>query len=117
MSEPVQNQHRIQNPHVTKTHPVNILDMIPQIVSLVLAALTEIQIKVYIYIFFFQSAAMESLLKKGLNFSILPRKQEMTQVLTDFKKFERSVIWHEFWHWRDMEQTEIEHHHFKETKY
>ena len=46
MSELIQNQQRIQNPQVTKTLPVNILDMIPQIVSQVLVALTQIQIKV-----------------------------------------------------------------------
>ena len=40
---------------------------------------------------------MKSLLNRGLSFSILPLKLDLTQVLVDFKRFERSVIWHEFW--------------------
>ena len=41
---------------------------------------------------------MENLLNRGFNFSILPLKLDLTQVLVDFKRFERSVIWHEFFH-------------------
>ena len=44
---------------------------------------------------------MDSLLNKGLNFCILPLKLDMTQVFTDFRKFERSMIWHEFWFGRE----------------
>ena len=47
---------------------------------------------------------MERLLNRGLNFSILPKKLDFTQVLTDFKKFERSAIWHEFWYGRHMDE-------------
>ena len=50
--------------------------------------------------------AMDSLLNKGLNFSILQKKLDMTQVLTDFKKLERSLIWHEFWYGRDDQESE-----------
>ena len=42
--------------------------------------------------------AMRNLLNKGFNFSILPLKLDLTQVLVDFKRFERSVIWHEFFY-------------------
>ena len=30
---------------------------------------------------------------------------DLTQVLVDFKKFERSIIWHEFWHGRQKEEN------------
>ena len=50
---------------------------------------------------------MERLLNRGLNFSILPLKLDLTQVLVDYRKFERSVIWHEFWHGRDKENEYI----------
>lgn len=49
---------------------------------------------------------MEKVLNRGLNFSILPRKLDLTQVLVDFKRFERSVIWQEFWYGRDQNTTE-----------
>ena len=42
--------------------------------------------------------AMVTLLNRGLNFAILPLKLDLTQVLVDFKRFERSIIWHEFWY-------------------
>ena len=42
--------------------------------------------------------AMESLLNRGFNFSILPLKLDITQVLVDFKRFERSVILHEYFY-------------------
>ena len=42
--------------------------------------------------------SMENLLNRGFNFSILPLKLDLTQVLVDFKKFERSVIWHEYFY-------------------
>ena len=41
---------------------------------------------------------MENLLNRGFNFAILPLKLDLTQVLVDFKRFERSVIWHEYFH-------------------
>ena len=49
---------------------------------------------------------MEQLLNRGLNFSILPNKMDLTQVLTDFKRFERSVVWHEFWYGREKDVGE-----------
>ena len=40
---------------------------------------------------------MEKLLNRGLKFTILPLKLDITQTLVDFRRFERSLIWHEFW--------------------
>ena len=47
---------------------------------------------------------MDKVLNRGLNFSILPLKLDTTQVFVDFKKFERSVIWHEFWHGSEQQE-------------
>ena len=51
---------------------------------------------------------MDIVLNKGLNFCILPLKLDMTQVFTDFRKFERSIIWHEFWFGRDEDNNKEE---------
>ena len=40
---------------------------------------------------------MEKVLNRGLNFSILPLKLDITQALVDHKYFERTMIWTEFW--------------------
>ena len=40
---------------------------------------------------------MEDLLNRGLNFSILPKKLDIIQVLVDFTYFEHTMIWKEFW--------------------
>ena len=40
---------------------------------------------------------MIKVLNKGLNYSILPDKVDNTLVLTEFRRFERSVLWKEFW--------------------
>ena len=49
---------------------------------------------------------MNRLLNRGLNFSILPMKLDITQTLVEFKRYERSAIWTEFWYGKDNEQTE-----------
>ena len=41
---------------------------------------------------------MEKVLNRGLNFCVLPLKLDLTQVLVDFKQFERTISWQEFWH-------------------
>ena len=51
--------------------------------------------------------AMNRLLNRGLNFAILPIKLDLTQLLVDFKKFERSVVWKEFWHGREVEEPYV----------
>ena len=48
---------------------------------------------------------MNALLNKGLNFSILPKKLDMTQVWVDYKRFERSCIWTEYWYGREDQET------------
>ena len=48
---------------------------------------------------------MEKLLNRGLNFSILPLKLDITQTLVEFKRFERTMIWKEFWYGRNTEET------------
>ena len=58
---------------------------------------------------------MERLLNRGLNFSTLPQKIDLTQVLTDYKKFARRVIWHEY-HFGKDEQIEPEKPAFKIQK-
>ena len=51
---------------------------------------------------------MENLLNRGLNFSLLPLKMDLTQVLVDFKRFERTLIWQEFWYGRDQNEDRKE---------
>ena len=46
---------------------------------------------------------MIQLLNKGLNFSVLQSKLDITQVLADFKYFERSTIWHEYHHGKETD--------------
>jgi peptide-methionine (R)-S-oxide reductase len=41
---------------------------------------------------------MLNLLNKGLNFSVKPLYVNLADILTDFKKFERTVRWKEFFH-------------------
>ena len=52
---------------------------------------------------------METVLNKGLKFSILPLKLDITRVLTDFRGFERTMIGREFWYGKDSAE-------FKERK-
>jgi len=51
------------------------------------------------------SEAMENVLNRGLNFCVMPNKLDLTQVLMEFRKFERTMIWQEFWHGTDTETT------------
>ena len=48
---------------------------------------------------------MENLLNHGLKFTILPLKLDITQTLVEFRRFERSTIWHEFWFQRDTQKN------------
>ena len=47
--------------------------------------------------------AMENVLNRGLKFSKLPLKLGITQVLVYFTRFERTMIWHEFWYGKDSD--------------
>ena len=51
------------------------------------------------------SEPMKSLLNRGLSFSILPLKLDLTKVLVDFKRFERSAIWREFYFGQKNEES------------
>ena len=51
---------------------------------------------------------METLLNRGLNFSILPRKLDITQVLVDYRRFERAAIWKEFWYGKEENEPQKE---------
>ena len=39
---------------------------------------------------------MNTLLNQGFSFTVLPLKLDLTEVLVDFRRFERLAIWHEF---------------------
>lgn len=52
---------------------------------------------------------MESLLNGGLDYSVLPDKLNLTQVLVDFKRFERSMLWTEFWSGKPKEDYKPPH--------
>ena len=39
---------------------------------------------------------MDKVLNRGLKFAIMPLKLDITQVLTDFRRFERDMVWKEF---------------------
>ena len=57
---------------------------------------------VYNYSSVILTDAMLDVLNGGLNFAILPLKLELSQV--DYRRFERSSIWHEFWFGRENEE-------------
>ena len=59
---------------------------------------------------------MQKVLNRGLNFAILPLKLDLTQVLVDFKRFERTMIWQEFWFGKTQESEEYKPPIFKEKK-
>ena len=48
---------------------------------------------------------METLLNRGLSFTVLPLKLDLTEVLVDFKRFERSAIWHEFMYGKEKDDN------------
>ena len=45
---------------------------------------------------------MEAVLNRGLNFCVLPLKLDITQILVEFRQFERTVVWQEYWHDADQ---------------
>ena len=49
--------------------------------------------------------ATENVLNWGLKLAVLPLKLDITQLLTDFRKFERTMVWHEFLFERESEDT------------
>ena len=59
---------------------------------------------------------MESILNRGFNFAILPLGLDITQILVDFKRFERSIIWQEYFYGRESDNERKENI-FKIQKY
>ena len=51
--------------------------------------------------------AMENLLNRALNFSVLPLKLDITQLLVDFNRFSRMAIWQEYWYGREQDKEYI----------
>ena len=49
---------------------------------------------------------MKNLLNRGLNFSILPQKLDITEVFSDLKRFERIMIWQEYWYGKESIKKE-----------
>ena len=58
---------------------------------------------------------MLKLLNRGLNLSILPHKLDITQTLVEYRKFERAIIWHEFFFGNETD-SEIKEHIFRTEK-
>ena len=50
---------------------------------------------------------MVKLLNRALNFALLPFKLDITQLLVDFNRFSRAVIWQEFWFEREKEEEYV----------
>ena len=46
---------------------------------------------------------MKSLLGRALNFSVLPLKLDITEVLVDFNRFARATIWQEYWYGKEKD--------------
>ena len=49
---------------------------------------------------------MYRLLNRGLNFSLLPLKLDITQTLVEYKRFARSAIWAEFHYGKNSQEPE-----------
>ena len=49
---------------------------------------------------------MEKLLNQGFNFSVLPNKLDITQLLVEYKRYERSAILNEFHHGEEQDSYE-----------
>ena len=46
---------------------------------------------------------MEKVLNRGLNFAVLSGKLDITQVFVDLNRFDRTMIWREYWHCHENE--------------
>ena len=47
---------------------------------------------------------MVKVLNKGLKFAITQLSLDITQILTEFKRFERTMVWNEFWYGHNIEE-------------
>ena len=50
---------------------------------------------------------MAKILNRGLNFCVTPSTLNLTQIKSDFDKFERRVLWKEWWHGRKDVEIEV----------
>ena len=48
---------------------------------------------------------METVLNRGLNCTILPLRLDITQVLVNIRRHERTRVWKEVWHGKNYEGT------------
>jgi hypothetical protein len=62
---------------------------------------------VFNYSYLELTPAMEKVLNRGLKFAILPLKLDITQILTDFRRFERTMVWREFWFGKESEKPYV----------
>ena len=46
---------------------------------------------------------MIKVLNRGLKFAIVPLKLDISQLITDFKSFERTMVWQEYWYGKDSD--------------
>ena len=46
---------------------------------------------------------MKKLLNSALNFAIIPLKLYITEIIVDFNRYSRAIIWHEYWHGKEEE--------------
>ena len=44
---------------------------------------------------------MIKVLNRGLKLAIVPLKLDISQVLTNFKRFKRTMVWQEYWYGKD----------------
>ena len=62
------------------------------------------------------SEAMENVLNRGFNFSILPKNIDITQVMVDFNRFKRSMLWQEYFFNSEEQNQKFEPPIFKKIK-
>jgi len=60
---------------------------------------------------------MESILNKGFNFSILPKNIDITQLMIDFNRFKRTILWQEFFYNSEETHETYEKPIFKKVKH
>ena len=60
--------------------------------------------------------AMESLLNRGMNFALTPNKVDFTKLLVEFKYFERSLLWKDYWSNQPPQEEEYKPGIFKKKK-
>ena len=46
---------------------------------------------------------MKKLLNRAFNFSILPLKLDITEVIVNFNRYSIAIIWHEYWRGKEEE--------------